>query len=87
MNVVEQVSEMFCGEIPFQGSMALLKLLIRAAVKYTPVQSLSIQSISLFSITDITACACYCFAQHVKPVLGRSKLTTINVAADKPRSE
>lgn len=37
VNIVERVSEMFCGEIPFQGSMALLKLLIRAAVKYVPL--------------------------------------------------
>lgn len=37
VNIVERVSEMFCGEIPFQGSMALPKPHIRKAVKYTPL--------------------------------------------------
>lgn len=37
VSIVEQVSKMFWGEIPFQGSMALSKLLIRATMKYTPL--------------------------------------------------
>lgn len=65
---------MFCIESPFQGPVALLKLLIHEAVKYMPMQGSAVQSIDLFSITDMPALHVFTWTKSLHLNRSRDKL-------------